>query len=84
VVTWERGSHSVLLDGWNYIHYKDGSEELYNHVTDPYEYHNLAGKKVFRKRINTMKKFIPKDYDFTSVVIPPIENADLIRNRKFE
>ncbi|MBK8042405.1 MAG: sulfatase-like hydrolase/transferase [Haliscomenobacter sp.] len=42
VVTYPEGSHSVVFQQWNYILYKDGSEELYNHLSDPNEYANLA------------------------------------------
>jgi hypothetical protein len=29
---------------WRYIRYADGSEELYDHSKDPYEWTNLAGE----------------------------------------
>ncbi len=60
VVTWEKGSHSILRDGWNYIHYKDGSEELYNQLEDPNEYTNIATNPRYAKLKTSMKKFIPK------------------------
>ena len=38
------GRHqSVRSDRWRYIRYSDGSEELYDHESDPTEYTNLAG-----------------------------------------
>ena len=41
-VTWfDRGNVSVRLNDWRYIRYTDGSEELYDHVNDPNEWHNL-------------------------------------------
>jgi hypothetical protein len=36
-------NHSVRNEHWRYIRYKDGSEELYDHRKDPYEWKNLAG-----------------------------------------
>jgi arylsulfatase A-like enzyme len=62
IVTWERGSHSVVRDGWNYIHYKDGSEELYNQNEDPDEYKNLASDVRYRTLMDELKSFIPADY----------------------
>lgn len=61
IVTWEQGSHSVLRSNWNYIHYKNGSEELYNQKDDPNEYNNLAHKPEFRKLMDELKEFIPFD-----------------------
>ncbi|PAY16809.1 hypothetical protein CKO51_24540 [Rhodopirellula sp. SM50] len=40
--TFKRGNHSVRSQHWRYIQYADGSEELYDHRTDPRELRNLA------------------------------------------
>jgi hypothetical protein len=61
IITWEQGSHSVLPNNWNYIHYKDGSEELYNQKDDPNEYVNLVKKPVYRNLMDQLKGFIPFD-----------------------
>ena len=43
VVTTEgRKNHAVRGDRWRYIRYADGSEELYDHASDPNEWRNLA------------------------------------------
>ncbi len=39
-------NHAVRTDRWRYIQYADGSEELYDHVHDPYEWKNLAGDEA--------------------------------------
>ena len=36
------GSHAVRSERYRYIRYRDGSEELYDHETDPNEWMNLA------------------------------------------
>ncbi|MEZ6121632.1 MAG: sulfatase [Planctomycetaceae bacterium] len=36
--------HAVRSERWRYIRYEDGSEELYDHDADPYEWDNLAGR----------------------------------------
>lgn len=35
-------NHAVRSERWRYIRYADGSEELYDHEQDPYEWDNLA------------------------------------------
>ena len=45
VMTVGRGSHAVCDRRWRYVHYYDGSEELYDHAVDPEEWFNLAGDK---------------------------------------
>ncbi len=42
ISTWGRGNHSLRSEGWRYTRYVDGSEELYDHRNDPYEWSNLA------------------------------------------
>ena len=57
---WERpaltstkaGNHTVRSERWRYIRYVDGSEELYDHDSDPNEWHNLAGEPS----MNSVKK----------------------------
>lgn len=41
IITYEKGNRSVRLGSWNYIRYNNGTEELYNHDSDPMEYKNL-------------------------------------------
>ena len=36
-------SHAVRDERFRYIRYADGSEELYDHDSDPHEFTNLAG-----------------------------------------
>jgi arylsulfatase A-like enzyme len=59
VVTNQKDNHSVLFENWNYIRYRDGSEELYNHSTDPGEYTNLAAQEKYKDLIDKMAAWIP-------------------------
>lgn len=44
-VTWfERDNVTIRTQRWRYVRYADGSEELYDHQTDPHEWHNLVGQ----------------------------------------
>ncbi len=42
ITTQDYGNHAVRTARWKYIQYHDGSEELYDHETDPMEWNNLA------------------------------------------
>ncbi len=42
LTTYGRGNHAVRSEGWRYIRYADGGEELYDEASDPYEWTNLA------------------------------------------
>lgn len=44
ITTHGRGNHAVRDADWRYIRYADGSEELYDHRSDGYEWTNLAGR----------------------------------------
>lgn len=61
VISYPKGSHAIVLGDWHYIHYQDGSEELYNHKTDPNEWHNVANDPKNQGIIADLKKYIPKN-----------------------
>ena len=81
IITWERGSHSLVRDSWNYIHYHDGSEELYNHIIDPNEFKNLADDPQYREMMNELKGYKPEDY---KPVLPPEAPADNPEQRQID
>lgn len=60
IVTHEEGNNSIVWKQFNYIRYKNGAEELYDHVKDNLEYKNEAGNKSYGKTMRKLKKFIPK------------------------
>ncbi|MDP7249025.1 MAG: DUF4976 domain-containing protein, partial [Planctomycetota bacterium] len=43
LTTYGRNNHAVRSQQYRYIRYADGSEELYDHRSDPMEFKNLAG-----------------------------------------
>lgn len=60
VVTYEPRNNAVVLGEWNYIHYENGEEELYNHKKDPQEFKNLAKIKKYKKVIKKLRKYLPE------------------------
>ena len=61
LTTYGRGNHAVRLRQWRYIHYADGSEELYDHEGDPLEYTNLASSAEHEKIVAELKSSLPAD-----------------------
>ena len=61
LMTMGKGNHAVRSDRWRYIRYADGSEELYDHSNDPWEWTNLAGKPEYKDIIEQHRKLLPLD-----------------------
>lgn len=59
--TWYYKNHAVRSNDWRYIRYRDGSEELYNHQTDPGEHINLARDPKYAYVIAEHKKWLPEN-----------------------
>lgn len=52
-------NHAVRDERWRYIRYADGSEELYDHDSDPNEWMNLADEKENAEVIGRLRALIP-------------------------
>jgi arylsulfatase A-like enzyme len=63
-----RGSHSVFTKQWRYIHYFDGSEELYNLKEDPEEWANLALDPQYDEIKQDLASHIPLDGNYKQFV----------------
>ena len=61
VTTIAHGNHAIHTEKWSYIHYYDGSEELYDITEDPEEWENLANLQENRGIMDKLKEYIPKD-----------------------
>jgi arylsulfatase A-like enzyme len=44
----EKQNYSVRTKDWRYIKYSDGSEEMYDHTNDPFEWNNLANDNIYK------------------------------------
>lgn len=56
---YEEGYFSARDQRYRYIRYPDGTEELYDHRDDPFEFRNLAGKAEFRDVRRRFQKCVP-------------------------
>lgn len=59
ITTHGRQNHTVRTEGWRYIRYANGDEELYDEAADPLEYTNLATDSAQTKRKQELAKFLP-------------------------
>jgi len=59
ITTHNRGNHSVRSERWRYIHYADGSEELYDTRHDPHEWTNVAGAGGHAAVLAEHRKWLP-------------------------
>ena len=71
VTTYLPGNHAVRDERWRYIRYADGSEELYDCIKDPNEFHNLAGQPQYDRQKRELAKWAPQ----TSATPKPDRNA---------
>ncbi len=55
VTMFNPGNGSLRTDRWRYIRYADGSEELYDHASDPHEWTNLAGSAQHAGPLETLR-----------------------------
>ncbi|MEI6232652.1 MAG: sulfatase [Planctomycetota bacterium] len=59
LTTYLFNNHAVRSEGWRYIRYANGDEELYDEKNDPNEWANLAGKTEFADKKTELRKFMP-------------------------
>lgn len=53
-------NHAVRSRDYRFIRYRDGSEEFYDHTTDPHEWHNRIDSAKYREVIADLKESLPK------------------------
>lgn len=62
VTSHDIGNTAISDQRYHYIQYADGSEELYDHETDPREYVNLAGKIEYKTVVKRLSESIPESW----------------------
>lgn len=55
-----RNDYGLRTERWRYIRYHDGSEELYDHRSDPNEWHNLAGDENLVSVKKRLAAYLPE------------------------
>lgn len=58
--TYGHNNHSIQSERWHYIRYEDGTEELYDHQNDPYEWTNLVVKSCYEDIISKLERWLPE------------------------
>ncbi|MFT7302108.1 MAG: arylsulfatase A-like enzyme [Akkermansiaceae bacterium] len=66
------GTFGLSAEGWRYIHYPDGGEELYDISADPYEWTNLAGMTEHAAKLDELRALAPKK--FATFIEPTIRS----------
>ena len=61
MTTYMFNNHAVRNEGWRYIRYNNGDEELYNELTDPNEWTNLAADPQYAGTKAELAKTMPKE-----------------------
>ena len=56
------GGYAIVNQNWRYIHYSDGTEELYDVRNDPHEWNNLASKSNLSEIKKKLKASAPKSF----------------------
>jgi arylsulfatase A-like enzyme len=59
VTTYGYRNHAARNERYRYIRYSDGSEELYDHETDPNEWTNLAGGGEYARIKEELRRALP-------------------------
>ncbi|MXY68552.1 MAG: sulfatase [Acidobacteriia bacterium] len=60
VTTWHYNNHSVRSLNFRYIRYRDGTEELYDHRSDPGEHRNLAADSEYEEVRARLAAYLPE------------------------
>jgi arylsulfatase A-like enzyme len=59
--TFGLGNHTVSTERWQYIHYFDGSAELYDLQKDPNEFVNLANDLEYAGTVTKLHQYLPEE-----------------------
>ena len=59
ITTWQYNNHAARSLNFRYIRYRDGTEELYDHRSDPDESHNLAGDPKLASIKKKLRGYLP-------------------------
>jgi arylsulfatase A-like enzyme len=69
ITSHNQGNHGIRSERWRYIRYADGSEELYDHASDPHEWTNVAARAEHAAVLAEHRRSLPQ------VDLPPAANS---------
>ena len=78
VVDYQRGNHAVLTEKWRYIRYRDGTEELYDRVSDPNDWRNIADRPEHAALKRELADWMPRS---SAEPVPRRDDYDVDFNR---
>lgn len=61
ITTFDPGNFSITDGRWRFIRYADGSEELYDHASDPNEWDNLSGDARYAEIRQALAAHLPAE-----------------------
>ena len=64
-------NYGLRSERYRYITYADGTEELYDHHNDRWEWHNLAGDPEYAEVKQEMRKGLPAHHEPPGVTYKP-------------
>ena len=53
------GNYAIISENYRFIQYNDGSEELYNHTSDPHEWYNVVNEPEYSEIVNKHREQVP-------------------------
>jgi len=74
ITSYDFSEFSIRTENWRYTVYIDGSEELYDHASDPEEWINLANVSRYHNIKKEMAKHVPQNpapLNITSLKLQP-------------
>ncbi len=78
ITTHGKNNHAIRTENFRYIRYEDGTEELYDHRTDPNEWYNLANEPELMEIKKDLLKWIP----VVNADNAPHKTEDLVFDKK--
>ena len=81
ITTYGQNNHGIAVEGYRYIRYEDGSEEYYDHTTDPNEWHNLASDTTNRAAMDDLARHLP-EINATWSALANIDVYDYFKDQK--
>ncbi len=61
ITTFGYGNHTITTQRWQYIHYFDGTSELYDLANDPNEFENLARYPLYIDTVKKLQTYLPDE-----------------------